>query len=406
MGLPRSRVARVRMRGPLAPFTEDLRTDLLGAGYTPLTVVNKLRSIGYVSRWLEVRGLDADDLTEQRLDEYLAERREGGGRWEVTRPALVPLLEFLRKQGLAPPPIAEPASSTGADKLLATFGSYLLEERGLVVTTADAYTFYARRLLERETPDGDVRGLDVAAVTRAVRVEAANVSVASAQYFIVGVRAFLRFCHREGLTEVDLSAAVLSATGRRHSSLPRGIPQADAARMLQACDRDTPDGRRDYAALTVLLRLGLRATELVTLTLDDIDWRRGEMVVHGKGRREERLPLPADVGEALVAYLRHGRRRTPLREVFVSVIGPVKKLGRGAVSGIVRRSCGRAGVPRVGAHRLRHTVACEMVAAGTPLLEVGQVLRHRNLVTTLSYARVDVEQLRSLARPWPEASEG
>jgi integrase/recombinase XerD len=404
MSAPKSRVAQVRMRGPLAPFTEDLRTELLAAGYTPLTVVNKLRSIGYVSRWFEARGLGVEQIGEQRLDEYLAERRAHGSRWETTRPALVPLLEFVRRRGLAlPPTVGSPL--TGRERLLAAFRRYLLEERGFVVTTADAYVFYARRLLERETADGDVQRLTVAAVAHAVRVEAANVAAASVQYFVVGVRAFLRFCHREGLTEKDLAAAVLSATGRRSSALPRGIPRADAAAMLRVCDRHTPEGRRNYAVLKVLLRLGLRATEVTSLTLDDIDWRRSEVVVHGKGRRVERLPVPTDVGEALVDYLRHGRRPTRLREVFVSVIGPVKKLGRGAISDIVRRSCERAGVPRVGAHRLRHTVACEMVAAGVPLPEVGQVLRHRGLVTTLNYARVGIDQLRSLARPWPGGPE-
>ncbi len=405
MGAPKSRVTEVRIRGPMAPYVEDLRAELLAAGYTPLTVVNKLRSIGYVSRWLQAHGLGIEDLTEARLDEYLGERRERGGRWEISRPALAPLLEFLRSRSLLHPSPAEPVPVTGTDALLAAFKRYLLEERGLVMTTADAYVFYARRLLERETSDGEPRHLTVAAVTHAIRMEATRVSAAAAQYFVVGLRAFLRFCHREGLSDVDLSAAVLSVTGRRHSTLPRGIPRGDAAAMLHGCDRRTPEGRRNYAVLKVLLRLGLRATELATLTLDDIDWRRAEIVVHGKGRREERLPLPADVGEALVAYLRHGRRPTLLREVFVSVIGPVKKLGRGAISDIVRRSCERVDVPRVGAHRLRHTVACEMVAAGVPVPEVGQVLRHRGLVTTLNYARVGVDQLRSIAQPWPGESE-
>ncbi|HKW72658.1 MAG TPA: site-specific integrase [Candidatus Dormibacteraeota bacterium] len=401
MATPKSPVTTVRIRGPVAPLAEDLKAELLAAGYTPLTVVNKMRSIGYVSRWLETQGLGVEDLTEQRLDEYLMERRERGGQWEISRPALVPLLEFLRRRGLVHPPTGEPAVLTGGEKLLAAFKSYLFKERGLVATTADAYVFYARRLLEREAADGDVRRLDVVAVGRAIRLEATNVSAAAVQYFVVGVRAFLRFCHREGLTDVDLSNAVLSATGRRRSALPRGVARADAAAMLQACDRRTPEGRRNYAVLTVLLRLGLRATELATLTLEDIDWRRAEIIVHGKGRRDERLPMPADVGEALVAYLRHGRRPTQLREVFVSVIGPVKKLGRGAISDIVRRSCERAGVPRVGAHRLRHTLACEMVGAGVPLPEIGQVLRHRDLVSTAIYARVGVAQLRVLARSWP-----
>jgi len=405
MGTPKSRVAQVRIRGPLAPYAEDLRASLLEAGYTPLTVVNKLRSAGYVSSWLEIRELKLADLTEETLRQYLEERRICGKRWEITRLALLPFLDYLKSRGLADVPAVEPPPQTRVDVLLATFRRYLLEERGLVASTADAYVFYARRLLEREVPDADLGHLNAATVAHAIRVEATNVSVAATQYFVVGVRAFLRFCHREGLTAMDLSAAVLSITGRRHSPLPHGVSPADALAMLRACDRRTTVGRRNYAILTVLLRLGLRATEVATLKLEDIDWRAAEIVVHGKGRREERLPLPTDVGEAIVAYLRRGRRPTPLREVFVSTIGSVKRLGRGAISDVVRRTCKRAGVEPVGAHRLRHTVACDMVNVGVPLPEIGQVLRHRNLTTTLNYARVGVEQLRSLARPWPVESK-
>jgi integrase/recombinase XerD len=147
--------------------------------------------------------------------------------------------------------------------------------------------------------------------------------------------------------------------------------------------------------------LGLRAKELASLTLEDIDWRAAEMVVHGKGRRDERLPLPADVGAAIVGYLRWARPQTSSRQVFLSSIAPFHSLGSGAVSSIVRRACRRAGVTPVGAHRLRHTLACEMVSAGVPLQQIGQVLRHRSLDNTVVYARVGVAQLRTLARPWP-----
>jgi len=151
--------------------------------------------------------------------------------------------------------------------------------------------------------------------------------------------------------------------------------------------------------------LGLRATEVARLTLGDIDWRAGEIVVHGKGRREERLPLPTEVGQAIACYLRRGRPTTTTREVFVRAVAPVAALGRGGVSWIVRCACRRAGVAEIGAHRLRHTLACEMVAAGVPLPEIGQVLRHRNLASTAVYARVDIGQLRSVARVWLGGSQ-
>jgi integrase len=160
-------------------------------------------------------------------------------------------------------------------------------------------------------------------------------------------------------------------------------------------------GRRDYAVLVTLLRLGLRASEAAALTLEDIDWRAGEITVHGKGRRDERLPLPADVGQAITAYLTRGRPVTGCREVFLRAVAPAGPLGRGGISCIVRRACRRAGVPPVGAHRLRHTTACQMAEAGAPLTEIGQVLRHQSLASTANYARVSIAELRKLAQPWP-----
>jgi integrase/recombinase XerD len=153
--------------------------------------------------------------------------------------------------------------------------------------------------------------------------------------------------------------------------------------------------------ILMLLRLGLRRGEVASLKLDDIDWRAGELLVHGKGAREDRLPLPADVGEAIAGYLQRGRPRGEHREVFLRARAPFEPIVSGTVSSTVRRACRRAGIAEVGAHRLRHTVACEMVAAGVPLVEIAQVLRHHSLQSTAVYARVDVEQLRLLAAPWP-----
>ena len=196
-------------------------------------------------------------------------------------------------------------------------------------------------------------------------------------------------------------AAALAVTGRRRSPLPKGISQASAGALLASADRRRPAGRRDYAVLVMLLRLGLRASEATALTLEDIDWRAGEITVHGKGRRDERLPLPADVGQAIAAYLPRGRPVTGRREVFLRTVAPAGPLTRGGISYIVRRACRRAGIPPIGAHRLRHTAACEMAEAGVPLTEIGQVLRHKSLASTANYARVSVTELRKLALPWP-----
>ena len=403
MAGPASRVSRVLMAGPLAPFADAYSAELRQRGYTALTTVNELREMARLSRWLEASGLAAADLSGGRIEQFLAVQRAQGRRGACSRPALRCLLEVLGALGALT--ADEPARAGSPDEVvLACFERYLLGERGLGAGTAAGYVRHARRFLDGLSASGGLAGLAAGEVTGAVLRESAAVSVSAAQNFVCGLRAFLRFCFIEAIVEADLSRAALSVTGRRSSPLPRGIGRADAAALLGSCDRRSAIGRRDYALLITLLRLGLRRSEVAALTLDDIDWRQAELVVHGKGGREDRLPLPADVGEAIAGYLRRGRPATARREVFLRARSPIRPLASGTVSSTVRRACRRAGVAEVGAHRLRHTVACEMVAAQVPLPQIGQVLRHRSLQSTAIYARIDVDQLRQLAQPWPGAS--
>ena len=289
--------------------------------------------------------------------------------------------------------------------LLASFECYLLGERGLTTGSASQYVAHARRFLDGLAGDGGLACLTAGEVTGAVLRESAPVSVSAAQCFVVALRSFLRFCFIEGLVEADLSPAALTVRSRQRSSLPRGISRADAEALLGSCDRRRAIGRRDFAVIITLLRLGLRASEAAALTLDDIDWRAAELVVHGKGSRLDRLPLPADVGAAIAGYLRRGRPHSGRREVFLLARAPIRPLSPRTVSSIVRLACRRAGVAVVGAHRLRHTLACEMVSADVPLVQIGQVLRHRSRQTTANYARVDLDRLRLLAAPWPGGHE-
>jgi len=404
MRKPTSRVSRVCVRGPLQPFAAGFRSRLSDLGYTPLSAVNQMRLLAHLSRWLESAGLGTADLTDDRIEEFLLARRAAGYTGSVSPRALAPLLEFLAARGELP--AAEPSTpGSPADELLAAFHRYLLSERGLAASTTRAYVLRARRFMAASAPDGQLDRVTAGDVTRAVLAESAALSVGSAQYFVAALRSFLRFCSIEGLAGADLCAAALAVTGRRASSLPRGISATDAEALLRSCDRRGAIGRRDHGLIVTLLRLGLRAGEVAALRLEDLDWRAGEIVVHGKGRRDERLPLPADVGEAIAAYLRRGRPKTTRRELFLSATAPIAALGRGGVSSIVRRACVRAGVAPVGAHRLRHTLACEMVRAGVPLAEIGQVLRHRGLTSTAIYAGVDLDGLRPLARAWPGGSQ-
>jgi len=384
------RVSSVEVAGPLAPFVEAFEVELSDRGYAPRTIVNHVRQVGWLSCWLEASGLTAVALSSERVEQFCEARRASGRGGACSPRGLMLLLEVLRGLGVVE---AESSASvdSSAERLLASFADYLLYERGLVAGTVLAYVGYARRFLAG-LAGGELSGVTAGEVTGAVLREAAVVSAASAQHFVTALRSFLRFCLIEGLVDADLSAAALAVTGRRRSSLPLGIGKSATAALLGCCDRRQALGRRDYAVIITLLRLGLRAGEAASLTLDDVDWHAGEIVVHGKGRREDRLPLPTAVGEAIAGYLQRGRPESKRRELFLRARAPIGALGRGGVSAIVRRACVRAGIPRIGAHRLRHTVACEMVSVGVPLPEIGQVLQHRSLQTTANYARVDLDR--------------
>ena len=406
MGKPASRVCRVLMSGPLTPFADAYAAELSRRGYTPLTSVNQLRGVTRLSRWLEANGLSVAEVSGDRVEAFLAWQRAGGGhRSQVSRPGLVCLLEVLRElEVLGPEPAA--AAASPRDLLLESFERYLLGERALAQGTVHGYVMHARWFLDGLANEDALVRLSAGEVTGAVvRKADSGVSVAAAQYFVSGLRAFLRFCFLEGPVAADLSPAALLVRGRRRSSLPKAISRADAKALLAACDRRSLIGRRDYAVIITLLRLGLRRGELARLTLDDIDWHAGELVVRGKGR-EDRLPLHADVGAAIAGYLRRGRPASDRREMFLCARDPYAPIASGTVASTVRRACRRAGIPEVGSHRLRHTAACEMVSAGVPIVRIGQVLRHQSLQTTAIYARVDVEQLRQLAAPWPTTDDG
>lgn len=252
------------------------------------------------------------DLTSERVEQYVHERRIGSSPRSLT--ALLGLLDSLGVLPVNPPEPEPPCSAT--DALLVSFHRYLLVERALAPSTAVAYVDRARRFLSGCTGEAGLAELTTADVTRAVlRESTAAGSVGSAQFFVVALRAFLRFCFVEGLVSGDLSSAALTVTGRRRPGLPAGISHADAGALLGSCDRRRAQGRRDYAVLIMLLRLGLRAGEVASLRLEDLDWRAGEIVVPGKGRRADRLPMPADVGAAITAYLQRGRPQTSRRDV-------------------------------------------------------------------------------------------
>lgn len=399
----RSSVSGVVLAGPLAPFVDAFRAELSTRGYTPRSVVPQVRQVARFSRWLAGHDLTAAEVDERRVEEFLAAQRSAGRyRSQWSRVGLLCLLQVLREQGAAAP--CSPTTHLSAtDVLLGSFERYLLDERGLAAGTVSGYVAHARRFMDWLAPQ-DLSALTAAEVTAAVLFHAGHgAAVSTVQNFVAGLRAFLRFCFLQGLLDTELSEAALAVTGRRRSALPQGISPAQGRALLASCDRRTALGRRDYAIIISLLRLGLRRSELAAVTLEDLDWRAGEIAIRGKAGRAERLPLPAEVGAAIAGYLNRGRPASPRREVLLRARAPFTPIDAATVSSTVRRACQRAGIASMGAHRLRHTLACQMVAAGVPLIQVGQVLRHKSLQSTAIYARVDVEGLRALAVPWPTA---
>jgi site-specific recombinase XerD len=288
---------------------------------------------------------------------------------------------------------------------MADYRRFLLIERRLSKhTVLDAYEPAARRFLE--ALDGQDRlcleRLRAADVTAFLVRECAWRSVSGARDLVCALRSFLRYLHLGGMIELPLVWAVPAVADLRDRTLPRGLDPTAVKQLMASCDRRRTIGRRDHAILLLLARLGLRAGEVAAITLDDVDWRAGLLLVHGKGSREDLLPLPADVGEAIVSYLRR-RLRCETRALFLCMTAPVRGVDRCTVAWAVRSACDRAGLPRVGAHRLRHTAATEMLRHGASLAEIGQVLRHREPKTTAIYAKIDRAALRALARPWPTA---
>jgi integrase/recombinase XerD len=394
-------VSRVRVSGPLAGYAAGFAVYLAEAGYTPLSAASQVRVLAGLSRWLDERGLAAGALTGRGAGEFLAARRSAGYTCWLSGRGLAPVLDYLRGLGVVPE-AGGVAAGTAGEVLLERYRGYLAGERGLAASTIRCYLDEAAGFVAGR---GDrLAGVTAAEVTGYVAGQCRRRSAGSAKVLVTALRSVLRFLVVEGVVAPGLPAAVPAVAGRRDAGLPKALPPGQVAALLASCDRDTAVGLRDFAVLTLLARLGLRACEAAALDLDDISWRAGEVIIRGKGRRDERLPLPWDAGEAVAGYLRAGRPAgAATRAAFLASRAPLRGLSAAAVQGIVVRACDRAGIPPAGAHRLRHSAATGMLRAGAPLAEIGQVLRHRSPQTTAIYAKVDHDALGALALPWPGA---
>ena len=396
--------SRVGVAGPLEAHAAGFAAELDRLGYASGSACGQMFLMAHVSRWLDAEGLDAGGLSPEASDRFLAARRAAGYAQLLSPKALSPLLGYLRRLGAAPEAPA-PAPAGAAEELLARYRRYLVTERGTGAATAADYAAKTRSFLAARQKAGalDLAGLTAADVTAFIVESCPSMRKGTAKLTVTALRSLLGYLHVAGDIPGPLAWAVPAVATWRLASLPAPLAPGQAAAMLAGCDTGTASGRRDLAMLTLLARLGLRAGEVAALALGDIDWRAGEITVTGKGRRSERLPLPADAGEAVADYLRDGRPEAfeGTRRVFLRIPAPHRGLTTGGVTMAVLAAAQRAGLGTVHAHRLRHTAATGMLRAGASLPEVGQVLRHRRLLSTAIYAKTDVPALRALARPWP-----
>jgi len=393
--------SRVRVTGPLEPFAAGLVAELQESGYRAAAAAVQVRVLAHLSGWMQEQHVTAGELREPELERFRREHLVGVA--SVRGAGMAVVLGHLR--GLGVVPAAEPSVVTVADELLEQYRRYLTTERGLTAGTVRGYVDIVRAFVEsRVTETGEVElwNLAPADVLGFLLAETGQRSRKSAKLLVSALRSLLGFWHVQGLIGRPLAGAVPSVAGWRLAGLPRALDAGQVGELLDSCDRSTVAGVRDFAILTMLVRLGMRRGEVAALTLDDIDWRAGEIVVRGKGDRVERLPLPADVGEAIAVYLCDGRPSGfSGREVFVRIKAPRGPLTAGGVTQVVVSASKRAGIGEVTAHRLRHTAATELLRQGASLQEIGELLRHRSVLTTAIYAKVDRDRLRELARPWP-----
>lgn len=393
--------ARLEISGPLAPYAAGFTKWLGHKGYASTVVRTHQRRVIHLSEWMQAVGIGLAEFGPATVDAFIAAQRTTGrfpgwkaGSWAA-------LLEYLRSMGV---PLVDPPAPavTAADVLLTQFAAYEATERGLAARSIERTVDAVRPFVDWWMREGQ-RGLKqlTAAEVISFVVEQSPRAPRSLVHLVPALRSLLRYLHVTGVTSVGLASAVPTMARWKLAGLPKALPEEQVRALLASCDPDTEVGQRDRAILAVLSRLGLRTGEVAALRLEDIDWRCGELVITGKGPRSERLPLPSDVGQAIVSYLTGWRPKTDARHVFVCANAPHGPMFRNTVTNVVARAARRADLGVMHAHRLRHSAATAMLGAGASLEEIGQVLRHRNTLTTTIYAKVDIAALRKIARPWP-----
>jgi len=402
--LGRSRLFRCLKSKPYGQLVELYAARLVQDGLGREATWRSINLLADLMGWLASSGSKLTDLNECMIEQYLRHRAKGRSIQAGDRAAFKRLLSMLREAGTIAPAALPPL--TPHEQIFEAFSRYLREERGLAPKSIVRHLPVVRLFLHEVCPGGagDLGRISQESVTRYIERHARDWSAGTGKAMCWALRASLRYLYGKGLNPLALAGCVPSIRSWRFASLPTYLSAAQVQTVLDGCDRATALGRRDYAVLMLLAQLGMRAGEVATLILDDIDWRSGEMLIRAKGRQRARMPIPPDVGAAVIAYLRDGRPKSSCRRLFLRTIAPnVGFASGGAVTMIAKTALERVGIrgyAHQGAHLFRHSLATELLRSGATLSEIGQLLRHESHDTTRLYAKVDVEALRTLSLPW------
>jgi site-specific recombinase XerD len=398
-----STIERLR-QGPLSEYLDAYAASVAEQGYARHSIRRQIVTIADFSWWLRHKHIELRDLDGRIVDRFLRSRRRQQRLGRGDPKTLQRLLILLYEKGAVKCPPTVP--QTARSKVVTEFQCYLSQDLGRSLSTLKNYTpFVDQFLLERfHNRDPNFTSLRAPDVTRFVMRHAHQLSPLRAGLMVTALRSFFRYLRHCGAIATDLAGCVPTVPIWSLSTLPRFLPTAAVERLLKRCDRKTPVGRRNHAILLLLARLGVRAGEVMGLSLDDIDWTAGLITIHGKGGKSAQLPLPPDAGAALAEYLRHDRPRSTTRTVFLRHRAPLMGIANpSTISTIVRRALEHAGVESAhkGAHVLRHSLATNLLRQGCSLDEIGELLRHASPDTTAIYAKVDVAALHTLALSWP-----
>jgi site-specific recombinase XerD len=389
----------------LVPYLDSFARYLDEQGFKRRLVSRQIRVTANFSKWLESEEVAAQDVTDEHIERFFQGPRRPQAIQRGECATLRRCIDFLLELGVIHP-LPHPRETTPIQQAVDTFRTYLRQERGLSDKTLIQYSPFIERFLFERFGHGalELAALRAGDVVEFIKQQATHLSPARAKVATTALRAYLRYLHACGEIELDLVTAVPTVPNWSLSAIPRAIAPEHLQAVLAHCPRDTSVGRRDYAILMLLARLGLRSSEIVALTLESIDWEAGSIAVGGKGNQATSLPMPVEVGEAIADYLRHGRPPSSSRALFLRACAPIRGLGaQQTIATIVSAAIERAGIEtrHRGSHQFRHALASDLLRHGATLNEIGSVLRHRHTKTTHLYAKVDFAALRPLSLPWP-----